>query len=146
MPVAILPEEMRFSRRNDSFGLTKASLADFKNKYARFEGELFDLSLGANDNVYNPPALKKKKKRDETSSSSAAAVPSKSINDWFPFEHELFDLTLRTSNDLLNKNNEEKKKKLLLLLPAPSSTIFPPSISMTIGFREEQTVWCRLSR
>jgi len=111
VPVAILPEEMRFSRRNDSFGLTKASLADFKNKYARFEGELFDLSLGANDNVYNPPALKKKKKRDETSSSSAAAVPSKSINDWFPFEHELFDLTLRTSNDLLNKNNEEKKKK-----------------------------------
>jgi len=74
IPVATLPEEIRFSRRNDSFGLSKASLADFKNKYARFEDEPFDLSLRKNDNVYNPPAL-----RD-----GVVDIPAKYINDWIP--------------------------------------------------------------
>ena len=102
LPVAILPEEMRFSKRNDSFGLTKASLTDFNNKYAKFEDELFDLSLGANDNVYNPPALceKNKKKKGGGEATTTNTVPSKHINDWFPFEHELFDLSLRASSNL----------------------------------------------
>nr|BBD20107.1 wsv209-like protein [Penaeus japonicus]BDT61751.1 MAG: wsv209-like protein [Marsupenaeus japonicus endogenous nimavirus] len=74
IPVATLPEELRFSKRNDSFGLSKTSLTDFQNKYAKFEDELVDLSLAEKDNIYNPPAL-----RDDV-----VDFPSKYINNWIP--------------------------------------------------------------
>nr|BDT62833.1 MAG: wsv209-like protein [Metapenaeus joyneri majanivirus] len=75
IPVATLPEEIRYSRRNDCFGLSKSSLADFKNKYANFENEPFELSLAKNENVYNPPVLR---------SEVVNGFPTKYINNWIP--------------------------------------------------------------
>nr|BDT62943.1 MAG: wsv209-like protein [Trachysalambria curvirostris majanivirus] len=74
IPIATLPEDVRFSKRNDTFGLSKLTLTNFKNKYANFEGSLFDISMEKDTNIYNPPALLP----------NVVNLPQKYVNSWIP--------------------------------------------------------------
>nr|BDV49875.1 MAG: wsv209-like protein [Metapenaeopsis lamellata majanivirus] len=79
IPVATLPEEIRFSARNAVYYLNKTSLADFGNKYANFESEDFQSSLGKNENLYNPPMVNNRLSKTNN-------IPQKYISDdcWIP--------------------------------------------------------------
>nr|BDT62558.1 MAG: wsv209-like protein [Metapenaeus ensis majanivirus] len=93
IPVATLPEEIRYSKRNDSFGLSKSSLSNFQNKYATFENEPFQLALEENDNVYNPPAVQ--------SHVVDAIFPAKYINNWIPGRADGSSSSSSSSSSLL---------------------------------------------